>query len=390
MGKSTTVENILLQYPQVITHIKYQGKDFIFNHLVWLKLDCPQDGSARSLCINFFRAVDEILGTEYETRYVRDRSSVSTLLPQMGRVAALHCLGLLVIDEVQNLSEAASGGASQLINFFVQLENTIGVPFILIATDEAKHLFCNKFHHARRLSEQGDVIWNPMEEKIRKTDEEIEEEMKENLGKPVELYKPNPVWEEFVRALWDYQYVRKPTSLTDDLLNDKLSHTLYKYSFGITALTAAIYMLAQGRAITTGIEKVTTKIIESIAHDSLGLIQELFERHGIRDKHKIFKVIPPRQTGNSAPAGISPSNSSSASEHAPRSEPGGTEVRQAPAPGALTRKRSKARKLSQQIYEEDDIRGLGAAISGGVPARAAFKKGGHIRASTEFLKGDVM
>jgi hypothetical protein len=394
MGKSTTVENILLQYPQVITHTKYHGTDFIFNHLVWLKLDCPQDGSARSLCVNFFRAVDEILGTNYETHYVRERSSVSTLLPQMARVAALHCIGLLVIDEIQNLSEAASGGASQLINFFVQLENTIGVPFILIGTDEVKRLFCGKFHHARRLSEQGDIIWNPMGEKIRKTNEEIEEEQKANPDKLVEPYKPNPVWEEFVRALWDYQYVQKPTSLGDDLLRDNLSHTLHKHSYGITALAAALYMLAQGRAITTGIEEITTNIIKSVTEDSLGLIQELSERHRLRGEHTIFRVTSPPQTDSSAPPRVppenSPANNGSITQHTSKLERSGDVTQPTKASTVPKKKQSKSRKLSQQINEEGDIRSLGATISAGMPAHEAFKNAGHIRASTEFLKDDVM
>lgn len=393
MGKSTTVENILLQYPQVITHTKYRGNDFIFNHLVWLKLDCPQDGSARSLCINFFRAVDEILGTDYETNYVRERSSVSTLLPQMARVAALHCIGLLVIDEIQNLSEAASGGASQLINFFVQLENSIGVPFILIGTNEAKHLFCGKFHHARRLSEQGDIIWNPMEEKIRKTKEETEEERQAESGKKVELYKINPVWEEFVRALWDYRYVRKPEPLKDDLLNDSVSHTLHKHSFGITALAAAIYILAQGRAITTGIETVTTKIIESVAKDSLGLIQEFTERHRLRGDHKVFTLPNSRPTGEPALPEIlsehQPDEGGSKSQPMPGSGPAGKEIRRAASPPVPT-KNGRSRKKPQQSYAEDDMRGLAVGSSTGESLHKVFEQAGHIRAATEFLNSDTM
>lgn len=389
VGKSTAVENVLLQYQQVITHTFYRGKDFIFNHLVWLKLDCPQDGSARSVCVNFFRAVDEILGTDYETRYVRDRSSASTLLPQMARVAALHCIGVLVIDEIQNLSEAASGGASQLINFLVQLENTIGVPVILIATDEAKHIFCGKFHHARRLSEQGDVIWNPMEERIRKSESEIEEERKANPGGTVELWKPDPVWEEFVRALWDYQYVRKPTPLKDNLLEDELSHTLHKNSFGITALASAIYMLAQERAIRTRRETITKQIIESVSQDSLGLIQEFTEKHRLRGTHKIFaRAKTARHTGGSnapePPADNQSAKVDSSSGEAPEPEPDGKKGRQNATPASSGKKRSRSRKQSPVIKDADDIRSLEAAISAGTPAHEAFKNAGHVRASTEF------
>jgi hypothetical protein len=390
VGKSTAVENILLQYPQVITHTKYRDKDFIFNHLIWLKLDCPQDGSARSLCINFFRAVDEILGTEYETRYVRDRSSASTLLPQMARVAALHCLGVMAIDEIQNLSEAASGGASQLINFFVQLENTIGVPVILIATDDAKQIFCGKFHHARRLSEQGDVIWNPMDEKIRKTKSEIDEERSANPDKAVQLYKPNPVWEVFVRALWKYQYVRKPTSLIDNLLDDKLSHTLHKHSFGIAALASAIYMFAQGRAITTGIETLTASIIESVAQDSLGIIQEFTEKHQLRGTHRIFrKAEPQQQTGGSDPsvttADTLPAKVDTVPQESNGSEPGCEETQHEAAPARPGRGKSSPRRLKSQVQDSNDIRSLGAAISMGKSAHEAFQSAGHIRDSTEFL-----
>jgi AAA domain len=393
VGKSTAVENILLQYPQVISHTKYREKDFIFNHLVWLKLDCPQDGSARSLCINFFRAVDEILCTDYETRYVRERSSASTLLPQMARVAALHCIGLLVIDEIQNLSEAASGGASQLINFLVQLENTIGMPVILIATDDAKHIFCGKFHHARRLSEQGDVIWNPMEEKILKTESEIEEERQTNPGGPIRLWKPNPVWEEFVRSLWDYQYVRKPTSLIEDLLDDKVSHILHNHSYGITALAAAVYMLAQARAITTGIETVMPKIIESVAQDSLGLIQAFTEKHRLRGTHKIFRrAEPTRHTDSSDAPDPSADNQTadfgSSLHKAPKLD--GKQSQKNATSTSPKRKRSKSRKQSPNIKDNNDIRSLGAAISAGTPAYEVFKSTGHIRASTEFLKGATM
>lgn len=364
MGKSSAVENVLFQYPQVIVHTKYHGVDFIFKHLIWLKLDCPQDGSTRGLCINFFRAVDQILGTNYEKNYVTDRSTVTTLLPRMARVAALHCLGLLVIDEIQNLSEAASGGASQMINFFVQLENSIGVPFILVGTEDVVHLFCGKFHHARRLSEQGDVLWRPMNEKIRKTKREIEAEMKANGGAQVEEYKSDPVWEEFVRALWDYQYVLKPTSLKDNLLEDELSQTLYRESYGITALAATLFVLAQRRAITTGIEKITTDIIESVAKDSQGLIKEYEEQFRLKGKHRAFAPVSPVPT----------ERSTTPTENSGRKNANG----------------SKGRKSSSLVYEKEDLRSLSETIKGGTSTYEALKQRVLIRAATEYLNGDVM
>lgn len=133
-GKSTSVENNLMLLPQVIIHKNYKGKDLILKQLVWLKLDCPQDGSPKGLCLAFFAAVDEVLGTSYFEHYNKSRSTINYLLLQMARVAAIHCLGVLVVDEIQDLSESKSGGEQHLMNFFVHLENSIGVPFILIGT----------------------------------------------------------------------------------------------------------------------------------------------------------------------------------------------------------------------------------------------------------------
>lgn len=75
IGKSTTVENILALYPQVIVHTRYYDQDFILKQLVWLKLDCPRDGSTKSLCEHFFLTVDDVLGTNYYEHYVGPSSS---------------------------------------------------------------------------------------------------------------------------------------------------------------------------------------------------------------------------------------------------------------------------------------------------------------------------
>jgi len=50
------------------------------------------------------------------------------LLSDMATVAANHYIGVLVIDEIQRLSLAKSGGADLLLNFFVQLVNDMVCP----------------------------------------------------------------------------------------------------------------------------------------------------------------------------------------------------------------------------------------------------------------------
>ena len=81
VGKTTAVEAILSIYPQVIVHSHYRDRDFTLMQIVWLKLDCPFDGSIKGLCLNFFQAVDDLLGTNYSTNYGRGRFTVDQLIP---------------------------------------------------------------------------------------------------------------------------------------------------------------------------------------------------------------------------------------------------------------------------------------------------------------------
>lgn len=91
-GKTTAVQAILDSYKhQAIYHPDYQH-----TQLVWLKIDCPHDGSAKSLCIHFFRAVDDAIGSDYELLYVKSRSSAESMLGDIARVCALHSIGILV------------------------------------------------------------------------------------------------------------------------------------------------------------------------------------------------------------------------------------------------------------------------------------------------------
>lgn len=258
-GKTSSVENDLFLYPQVIKHSNYKGTDFIMKQLVWLKIDCPRDGSIKALCIAFFLSVDEVLGTNYLENYGNKTNTIDQMLLDMARVAAIHCLGVLAIDEIQDLSEAKSGGAVHLLNFFVHLENCIGVPYILIGTSKALPLFSGEFRQARRASEQGDFHWERMK---LKSDED------EN--------QPDAAWKEFIEVLWEYQYLKKPAKLSDNILDDPSVMTLYNLSQGIPAIALTLFVLAQNRAILSQTETLTPAIFNSAERDRLNLI-----RHGI-------------------------------------------------------------------------------------------------------------
>jgi hypothetical protein len=407
MGKTTTVENIALMYPQVITHTEYRGQDFILKQLVWLKIDCPQDGSIKGLCINFFLAVDDILGTSYYKRYAAGRRTVDELIPYMARVASLHCLGVLIIDEIENLSEARSGGVDKMLNFFVQLENNIGVPFLLIGTPDAAPLLDGKFRQARRACENGDVYWERMKEVgDKKSEKELKAE-KARTGEDPNPYHPDPVWNEFVRALWDYQYVRNKCELANNVLDDLAARALYDVSQGITAVAATVYLLAQRRAISRGTEVTDERVIRSVARDSQNLIREALDqlRQGKRLAPRVGlkRHIPDLDvfhTGAAAGSNGEPrsgqnggrredsadgdSTAQAAAQATDVSEVAGKtneEVGHSPEP----RKKSRPRKTKPG---KDDLRNL-SSRSGTGTEESARLKAKHIRPATEFLEEGV-
>jgi AAA domain len=190
VGKTTAIRSILALYDQVINHSRYHGQLFTLRQIVYIKLECPQDGSLGGLCKAFFKEVDRLLETNTYRLYARNgRRTVDEMVIDMAGVASRHRLGVLVIDEIQNLREAKGDGAAQLLNFLVQLDNELGIPVVLVGTPKAQSVLTGEFRRARRASGLGAFPWDRMEE-----DEE---------------------WNIFTQALWKYQYVRKQTNPSD-------------------------------------------------------------------------------------------------------------------------------------------------------------------------------
>ncbi|MBP1763250.1 MAG: TniB protein [Firmicutes bacterium] len=216
VGKSTAIERILLTYPQVIKHSYYEGEPLPYNQLVWLKLNCPHDGNLKGLCLSFFNAVDAILKTDYYKAYCKSKAGIDSLIESMARVAALHSLGILVVDEIQNLNVAKSGGAIKMLNYFTQLIESIGLPVLLIGTPEAAKILQQKFRQQRRMLGQGNFTWNP-------------------LAKGEE-------WDKFVEALMKYQWTEEIVPYSEEI-----SQTLHDRSMGILDVAVKMYQLAQWR-----------------------------------------------------------------------------------------------------------------------------------------------
>lgn len=244
MGKSTNFINILNLYPQVILHPEYSTYQ-----IVWLKVDCPHAGSLKGLCTDIFLGVDRLLGTNYFKKFGASRNSEDYMLAQVAQIAHIHHLGVLVIDEMQNLVTARRA-CSDMLNFLVKMDNIIGVPVIRIGTNEAFPILQGNFRNARRGTGEGSVIWNRM-----RNDDE---------------------WYFFMETMWEYQWTKISTDFSDEF-----NEVFYDESQGIIDIAIKLYKMVQWRAISLGEKEVINlNLIKQAAKDGLYLVKPML--HAIR------------------------------------------------------------------------------------------------------------
>ena len=215
VGKTSAVTRILNLYPQVIVHSRYHDTPLILKQIVWLKLECPHDGSVKGLCTEFFGAVDRAAGTNYFELYAKRATTINLMVQRMEQIARLHCVGVLVIDEIQHLRLAKGGGSEKMLNFLVTLVNKIGIPVVLIGTTPAMKILQSEFRQARRSSGiLGDLLWDRMEN--------------------------DATWDIFVSSMWKNQWTRHTAPVSDEF-----KAALYHESQGIVDIAVKLYAMAQ-------------------------------------------------------------------------------------------------------------------------------------------------
>ena len=246
IGKTTAIERLLLMYPQVIKHNDYKNNHFTRTQIVWLKIDCPYDGSLSTLCKSFFKAIDSILGTKYFEKYGYSSRITSTMMLSMTQLASMYGIGILVIDEIQQLINSKNN-IDEMLNFFVTLSNTVGIPTILIGTPKAQAIFKGNFRQARRAASDGFILWDRMN-------------------------KESAEWDILVKTLWEMQCLQEYTELTNTIIDE-----LYDKTQGITSVVINLFILVQKRALSKGIEKITVKLIRETSEEDLKILQPMLK-----------------------------------------------------------------------------------------------------------------
>ena len=87
-------------------------------------VQCPFDSSVKGLLLEILRKVDEVLGSKYYVNALKARASVDMLIGSVSQVSLNH-IGLLVVDEIQNVVNSRNG--KSLVGMLTQLINNSGI-----------------------------------------------------------------------------------------------------------------------------------------------------------------------------------------------------------------------------------------------------------------------
>lgn len=253
MGKSSSVSRVLNNIPQIIVHNHYNGQHFNQIQLSHLTLQTPHNSSLKSLTLQFFMKVDELLGTNTFQKHVSRNLSTDAMLPLMGQVAQNVGIGMLIIDEIQHLQNR---GIQQMMNYFVTLMNSFGVPILFVGTPASYSIFQQEFRIARRVSGNGEIIWN-------------------NMENDKEFYF-------FLESLWKYQWIRKTVPLTEDMIK-----VFYEETQGVSDLIVKLFANTQIYAIKSGKEEFTVNMVRRVGRDQFNLMKPMIEAIKSKNPYKI-------------------------------------------------------------------------------------------------------
>ena len=253
MGKTTTVQRVLSNIPQVIIHKQYKNTQFPQIQLTWLKLEAPANGSIKALTLQFFHKLDQLLGTNNVDKYVSKHLSVDAMLPIMGQVANSVGLGLLIIDELQHLDK----NFKQVMNYFVTLMNSFGVPLLLVGTPSCYDMLQQELRIARRVTGAGAVFFNTM-----KNDKEFE---------------------IFLKGIWRYQFIDKNVRLNKDIID-----IFYEKTQGIADLVVKLFVSVQKIVINKGLDNINVDLIKKVWDREYSMVNPMVE--AIKSNNRVKKM----------------------------------------------------------------------------------------------------
>ena len=213
-----------------------------------LIVQCPFDSSVKGLLLEILRKVDEELETSYYQNAVKSRAlTTDTLIGSVSTIALNH-IGLLVVDEIQNVVNSKNG--KSLIGSLTQLINNSGISICMVGTPESTAFFEQAMQLARR-----------------------------SVGLQYTTMAYDDYFQSFCKVLFQYQYVKQKSEISP-----VITEWLYEHSAGVVSVVVSLVHDAQEIAILTGKEVLDIETLNEAYKQRLSLLHNYIQPTVIHNK----------------------------------------------------------------------------------------------------------
>ena len=212
-----------------------------------VQVQTPADCSVKGLLFEILRKVDEILDTRYHYHATRVGSTVDMLIGSVSTVALNH-IGLLIVDEIQNVVNSKNG--TVVVGMLTQLINNAGISICMVGTPKSALFFGQEMMLARR-----------------------------SLGLSYTSFSYDDTFRNFCAELFQYQYVQNKTTLDESILQ-----WLYNHSRGNASIVVSLIHDAQEMAILDGYERLDIASLEKAYKSRLAMLHDYLYQEPVQGK----------------------------------------------------------------------------------------------------------
>lgn len=233
IGKTSSINRAI----SVITeHRIIEIKEPFMKIIPCLTVQCPFDSSVKGLLLEILRKVDEEVDSNYYQYAVKSRTATTDMLIGLVSSVALNHIGLLIIDEIQNVVNSKNG--KNLVGMLTQLINNSGISIGLIGTPEVSEYLEQGMQLARR-----------------------------SLGLQYGVIGYDNYFYNFCHKVLSYRYVKQRYDISDAMIQ-----WLYEHSGGVISVVVSLVHDAQELAILNGKETINIEILNEAYQKRLSLL----------------------------------------------------------------------------------------------------------------------
>lgn len=244
----------------VIIHSEIGGRRCRQPQILHVRVQCAEKASLSGVAENILQKIDELLGTRHSAG--AKSLALAKLSNRVSAICSAYFVGILIIDDVQNLP-SGNAETQATLNFFTGFMEKTGIPIVLTGTIKLNNLLAGDIAAASKLTAKGNI-----EFPCPGADDEK--------------------WVMTVETLWYHSIT--PTWLP---MPPDLPKMLHFYTQGVTRILRETMAIIHERMATTG-EGVTEEMLESIATGELLKYQEGMS---VMRRHKMG-LLPPSEAAD--------------------------------------------------------------------------------------------